>query len=297
MKNEHRLNLDDIEIKIPLGNMTINVLYLRFMPTYADWLAKNHSHSSYELHFIPYGKGWLRVQQQTFDIEPGTFYLTGPGIFHEQKTDAKDPMGEYCINFELIATDKKEEKSNQVYQHETQEITNILTSTTFWFGKDEHNSIKLFDRLSEEMRNEWVGYYLNVQNLVCQIIINAVRCFVKDKKVSYNLPQKDLDDKRRNIIDIYFEKYHQPLSPQELAKLIGVSTRQLNRVMKQYFNMTFKERLIQVRLENAKDLLTTTALGVDKIVEKTGFSSTSYFCKVFKEYEGMTPTDYRKRGE
>ena len=95
------LSYHDLNIKIPMGNMTINIFYISYEPSRPNWSVKNHSHSIYELHFIPSGKGILQAFDKEYNIIPETFYLTGPGIIHGQKADIEDPMCEYCINFEI----------------------------------------------------------------------------------------------------------------------------------------------------------------------------------------------------
>jgi mannose-6-phosphate isomerase-like protein (cupin superfamily) len=79
----------------------INVLTINYEPPVAGWSYGHHSHSGYEFHFIPQGKGVLEVGDRAFDIVPSTVYLTGPGVYHKQTADLSDPMSEYCINLEL----------------------------------------------------------------------------------------------------------------------------------------------------------------------------------------------------
>ena len=54
------------------------------------------------------------------------------------------------------------------------------------------------------------------------------------------------------------------------------------------------EYLTRVRLEEAKRLLRNPQYLIDEIAENTGYDDASYFTKVFKRYEGVTPTQYRK---
>jgi two-component system response regulator YesN len=59
--------------------------------------------------------------------------------------------------------------------------------------------------------------------------------------------------------------------------------------------MSFSELLTKVRMEAAISLILTTAsLSSLEISERVGYKSQHYFCKVFKDYTGMTPTAYKK---
>jgi len=83
---------DDMKLKIRIGKLLLNILALRFVPTDPYWHSLKHCHSSFELHLIPYGNGTLYTNERQFDIVPGTFYLTGPGVYHEQISCPEDPM-------------------------------------------------------------------------------------------------------------------------------------------------------------------------------------------------------------
>lgn len=50
----------------------------------------------------------------------------------------------------------------------------------------------------------------------------------------------------------------------------------------------------KLRLRKAKQLLDMNTLTIREICEATGFSSPQYFARVFKQVEGMTPTEYMK---
>ena len=124
----------DLNIKIPMGNMTINIFYISFEPPRPNWGFTNHSHSTYELHFIPSGKGILQAFDKKYDIIPDTFYLTGPGVIHQQKADMEDPMCEYCINFEIKISKRNIKKSDIYLKEEIDDIIKTLLNTNFWFG-------------------------------------------------------------------------------------------------------------------------------------------------------------------
>ena len=48
-----------------------------------------------------------------------------------------------------------------------------------------------------------------------------------------------------------------------------------------------------MRIEKAKELLWSGAGTVTEIAAGTGFNSSQYFCRVFQQYTGMTPMEYR----
>ena len=80
-----------------------------------------------------------------------------------------------------------------------------------------------------------------------------------------------------------------------LAEYIHLSRRQTERLIKNYFGVTFREKLIMTRIETAKDLLIGSELSIDDIAYMVGYSSRPSFSTSFKNYEGMTPVDFKKK--
>ena len=53
--------------------------------------------------------------------------------------------------------------------------------------------------------------------------------------------------------------------------------------------------ILKTRIISAKNLMETTNLTIGQISQRCGFSSQSYFCRVFKEECGMTPLQFRDK--
>jgi DNA-binding response OmpR family regulator len=79
----------------------------------------------------------------------------------------------------------------------------------------------------------------------------------------------------------------------ELADAVFQDRSHLFRRTKELLNETPSDLLRRVRLERAKQLLTTGDDGIADIAYGVGFNSVSAFCRAFKEAEGRTPSTYR----
>jgi AraC family transcriptional regulator len=77
----------------------------------------------------------------------------------------------------------------------------------------------------------------------------------------------------------------------ELAKLCALSTRQLQRNFHRDLNCTPQEWLNEQRMEAARQLL---LLGrpVKRVAFELGYKQVSHFCRQFKHYQHMTPSQY-----
>jgi len=291
---EKILELDNINIKIELGKSLINILYVRFASPERIKYIGNHSHSSYELHFIPYGHGQLITNGKIYNITPGTLYLTGPNVYHEQKGDESDPMAEYCVNFEILENHNYKPGKQGVYKgQDLNLIEQTLSKTVFWFGQDNHDNIHLFEKLLEEVNSKQIGYYFNIQNYISIILTNTVRSYSNNLLSCDPPPVKDINDRRRLLADQYIEKGWTTKSVDDLAQKLRVSRRQLNRIFIKYYGVSFNQKLTQVRMENAIKLLMETSQPIKEIAEQVGYDDFGYFCRTFKKSYSMTALEYR----
>ena len=90
------------------------------------------------------------------------------------------------------------------------------------------------------------------------------------------------------------EHYQEKLSLEEIAAAANISTRECLRNFRQYLHTTPFSYLIDHRLNVAADSLLASGLPVTAIAMNCGFSSGSYFTKLFREKFQITPLEYRK---
>ncbi len=83
------------------------------------------------------------------------------------------------------------------------------------------------------------------------------------------------------------------LSTSAIAKRLNVSKYHLSHFFHLKTGMCLTSYVKETRLKKAEELLLKTGDTVSGISEKTGYMSTAYFCKLFKERYGITPTQYR----
>ncbi len=81
----------------------------------------------------------------------------------------------------------------------------------------------------------------------------------------------------------------------QISRDSGLSQAKLQEGFKFLYARTVTEYIRHVRLEAARDLMNTTDLNISQIVYTIGFTSRSYFSKIFKEKYEMTPHEFRKQ--
>jgi AraC family transcriptional regulator len=95
-------------------------------------------------------------------------------------------------------------------------------------------------------------------------------------------------------IDEYLEQScgHCPTAS-ELARLCGVSTRNLQRKIRQSTGMSISAYVAEAQLARAKALLKQRRLPLKEIAFQLGFSSHSNFSAAFRKAVGQSPSEYR----
>jgi AraC-like DNA-binding protein len=94
-------------------------------------------------------------------------------------------------------------------------------------------------------------------------------------------------------IDYINANYKRTVTMAQLCAVAGVSEQHLCRLFRNALGSRPMEYVAKRRIQTAKELLSSTDYSVDVIAEMTGFGSGSYFCKLFKRYEDMTPSQFR----
>jgi len=80
-----------------------------------------------------------------------------------------------------------------------------------------------------------------------------------------------------------------PLTPDEIADVVGLSTRQLERLFAKYLNISPKRHYLRIRLEKGRNLLRQTDLSVTDVCVACGFKSLSHFSKSYRANYGIPP--------
>lgn len=82
-----------------------------------------------------------------------------------------------------------------------------------------------------------------------------------------------------------------------LAKHYNISVSSLSHLFKKTTGVSVMEYLILCRIASAKSYLSESNLSIGEIVEKCGFSDNSNFSRTFKKFNGITPTEFRKKAQ
>lgn len=96
--------------------------------------------------------------------------------------------------------------------------------------------------------------------------------------------------KLAQAVDLMNANLEEPIPPSEIAELVNISTRQLERLFKRYLGTSPKKYYLGLRLEKARHLLRQTDLSMIDICVACGFQSPSHFSKCYRLEFGIPPS-------
>lgn len=146
-----------------------------------------------------------------------------------------------------------------------------------------------------ENTEELVSLYKKIRALVCSSG-NKMRTLSLFYEMLHVLTESDTPYVLREALRIINEQYSSPsLTNERLAAACGVSEVYFRRIFTNHLGTSPKQYIIDFRLKRAKQLLTENARSVREISEDCGFASPYHFARIFREHEGLTPTEYRRK--
>ena len=89
------------------------------------------------------------------------------------------------------------------------------------------------------------------------------------------------------------EQYTENLTLHELGATYRKNEKYLGRLFKHEIGISFSDYVLAKRLKRAEKLLKTTEEKIIEIALECGFNNISYFNRVFKEKNGISPSEYR----
>lgn len=127
-----------------------------------------------------------------------------------------------------------------------------------------------------------------------QLIYSSIRTDQDTQRLSVPTRIGVRHPKLSQVIQMMEANIEEPISPSILARDVGMSTRQLERLFRRYLNRSPKRYYMELRLQKARNLLMQTDMSVINVALACGFASPSHFSKCYRAHYNTTP--YRERG-
>lgn len=250
-----------------------------------QWDSGTHNHAGFELHVLLEGSAKVDVGGEDWPLPEHHAMIIAPGQFH-CPTSMTKPLERFSFSFSvsegpLLLALQKAVPVCRVYAAD-KEILSVCRDIFYEFSA----------------RNPFS--HIMLQSHLMRLLVQNFRLLKIDCEP---LETEEIcpNVKLAHRSDVFFEDHlTEGAYVEELAKELHLSRSQLNRFLKEQYGMSFREKLLQTRMDRASWLLRHTEKPVEEIAGEVGYRSESAFFQVFRKIFGQTPEKYRKqhtRGE
>lgn len=253
---------------------------------------EEHAHANFELLFIRKGEGIQFIRNVAHEYAPGDVFVFAPFTPHASVCRSNEGDKRISLRFAVRRTDLfpgENDRENPV---------KVLQNNGFFAFHAQPQLTALISLLEEKAEKAEVLALSGIMSAILSFVFEALAHTVWETAdlLRKNSPVADDGLDRRFLIDQFFDQLvNRNSTIEELCRQVYLSPAQLNRVIKEMFGVTFKQKLIEVRLAYIKDFLKYSDLSISDIAQRNGFSDTANFSLFFKKHLGESPTRYRAR--
>ena len=178
-------------------------------------------------------------------------------------------------------------------------LNDVTAKSTFYH--DGFYSLAL-SKIIEEWDNYPNGDWLKVlhlEGIAYKILVLQITQFQDDIKADgkKTMLRKTEMDQMMKAVHIIEEQLEDLPTIGEIASEVGLNANKLQQGFKEILGKTVNDYITEKRLENARLLLLNTDYTLSAITSIIGYKSPSYFSKMFNDYYGVLPSEFRKNKE
>lgn len=239
--------------------------------------------NEYQLLYITNGNGVFTFgasNKQTCYITEGKMFFLMPGVWHTYKPIQKSGWNEYWIGFKGDIIDKIVEEGFFINR-----------PPVFTIGLNER-IVDLYLKAIEIANEERAGYQQALSGIVMHIL---GLMYYRDKTRDFQ--DEDLIQKMNKAKVIMRESVYKNISAEDIAGELNISYSGFRRAFKEFTGTSPSKYMVELKLNEAKLLLSTTSQSVKEIAYSLNYENPDYFPVFFKKRMGMTPLEYRNSVE
>jgi AraC-like DNA-binding protein len=275
----------------------------------------SHRIQNYELVFVYGGELYITLDDESFIATAGDCVLLKPGQIFSAKIGSGDLTKYYIVHWNLTSpvwqlSDKAAlsqiEQSIQSYNY--QDLNDIFEMPHTSYKRiylSERCSIKNYPRIYDILENMIAERNqlklcseIMISVRLCEILIILSRATFGRLGVNVFLSEEsELPNLVQEAIFFINNNYMNHVCIDDLCGILGVSPQYLIRIFKKHLHITPLQYVNHFRIQKAKTFLRHTSMYIKEISYDVGIQNPYYFCRLFKQVENMTPTEYRNCGE
>ncbi len=251
-----------------------------------------HRHNYLEMMIVLGGKITHVIDGEKITLSEGDVLLLNKHISHAIEQAGREDIGVNVIMSDDFVTAVSPELSGTVF-------------SALFRENARHDGAPTFLHFTTGGRKKYENL---VENLLLELLEESPDHVIMERTVSLllsalsrlpalylggNLPRTQ-EEKRILEIHSYVKNNFRTASLSELGGRLYLSVPYLSKFIKTHIGKSFKELVVEARMERARELIFDTDMPIGEIIRAVGYENESYFHREFKARFGMTPLSVRK---
>ena len=252
-----------------------------------------HWHTEFEFVYVETGTVYFGISDKQFALSEGQGVFINSKILHRYFSQGKAIVPNFVLMPYFIAA-----QDSLIYQKYVLPIMaspmdyQIFSSDIPWQAQALSLMREMMAAQEKASDVELVSSYL-IQK-IWHILYQNTDVEHMGKKENYSASSQA---RLQLMMQYIHQKFAYNISLSDIADQAKVSKSTALNLFQRYLVISPVTYLINYRLQEAAKLLASTEKKVTVISKDTGFDNVDYFCKAFKKYYKLTPTEYRKKAQ
>ncbi len=262
---------------------------------YAEKSISWHWHSAFEIAYLEKGKAKILTPDEEIILQQGDAVFVNSGVLHFYQA-AENSTCVICSQLfdmhlltGMYSSVYEEKYCNPVLLSETMQAWRIHPDSPVRV-----HMIEAVLRGIDSAVLERDGFEFEIRSHLSSFWMYLLRDTEQIRAGSAVRSSGDVE-RIKKMMDYVREHFSEKIGLEQIAAAGNVSVRECSRCFRRCINFSPTEYLTQVRARRAAEMLIRTDRSVLDISEACGFSSSSYFSKIFREFYGCTPNSYRHK--
>lgn len=252
-----------------------------------------HWHTEFEFVYVETGTVYFGISEKQFALSEGQGVFINSKILHRYFSQEKAIVPNFVLMPVFLAP-----QDSLIYQKYVLPIMSspmdyqIFSSDIPWQAQALSLMREMMEAQEKASDVELVNSYL-IQK-IWHILYQNTDVEHMGKKENYSASSQA---RLQLMMQYIHQDFAYNISLSDIADQAKVSKSTALNLFHRYLGISPVTYLVNYRLQEAAKLLASTEKKVTVISKDTGFDSVDYFCKAFKKYYKLTPTEYRKKAQ
>lgn len=277
-------------------NLELILLNVGFEEPNDNWNWKNVHSPFARIYYVKAGEAKTKINGEVYTLKPNHLYLTPPFTLHDDVSYG--PFSLFYIHFYEKTINKESIFDKYLFPIEVEAslLDLMLTERLLDINPERYlrnidpqlyDNPPTFSRYVAESNKMSLHSVIETQGILYQLLSR----FAENLRIKAS----NKDGRINKCLQYIHENPDKDISIKELSDIACMSENHLIRLFRKEVNNTPLKYINSKKMEKAQLLLLTTDMPIRDVALELSLDNVSYFNRIFKEYTGKTPSEYKKQ--